>query len=94
MTKTQTAIIEILLEIMGEELSGVELSPATELLGETRIITSVALVELCIKLEDIALDAGSEFDWVSESAMSRGRSIFRTIESLAAEFDLQVGSAR
>ena len=34
------------------------------------------LVELCLALEDKAVDLGFEFDWTSEAAMSRSRSLF------------------
>ena len=44
------------------------------------------LVELCLVLEDKAGDLGFEFDWTSEAAMSRSRSLFRTVTSLADEF--------
>jgi hypothetical protein len=44
------------------------------------------LVELCLELEDKATELGFEFDWTSDSAMSKSRSMFRTAGSLAAEF--------
>jgi len=47
------------------------------------------LVELCLALEDKAGDLDFEFDWTSEAAMSRSRSLFRTVNSLAEEFHAQ-----
>jgi len=61
----------------------------TSLIGDSRVLDSLGLVELCLRLEDEATDLGFEFDWASESAMSRNRSMFRTVSSLAAEFESQ-----
>jgi hypothetical protein len=47
------------------------------------------LVELCLALEDIAGEIGFAFDWTSETAMSRSRSMFRSAGSLATEFFAQ-----
>jgi len=44
------------------------------------------LVEVCIALEDVADENGFDFDWTSEMAMSKSRSMFRTVQSLAEEF--------
>jgi hypothetical protein len=40
---------------------------------------------LCLSLEEIA-EEGFEFDWTSKTAMSKSKSMFRSIESLAEEF--------
>jgi len=32
---------------------------------------------------------GFEFDWTSDTAMSRNRSMFRTVSALAVEFESQ-----
>ena len=53
-------------------------------------VDSMKLVELCLALEDKAADMGFEFDWTSDAAMSRSRSMFRTSGSLAAEFISQM----
>ena len=68
---------------------GVELSSETALVGDGRVLDSLALVELCLRLEDIAADMGFEFDWISEEAMSRSRSMFRSVGSLSEEFARQ-----
>lgn len=59
---------------------------STALIGEDKILDSMALVELCLKLEDLALMYDFEFDWTSDEAMSVSRSMFRTLKSLTDEF--------
>ena len=58
----------------------------TTLLGGDSPLDSMKLVELCLLLEDKAESLGFEFDWTSDAAMSRSRSMFRTAGSLATEF--------
>jgi len=58
----------------------------TPLIGDGRALDSMKLVELCLALEDLAGELGSAFDWTSETAMSRSRSMFRSAGSLATEF--------
>ena len=60
------------------------------LIGGESVLDSMKLVELCLALEDKAADMGFEFDWTSDVAMSRSRSMFRTAGSLAAEFISQM----
>lgn len=60
------------------------------LIGGDSILDSMKLVELCLSLEDWALEIGFEFDWTSEATMSRSRSMFRTAGSLASEFISQM----
>ncbi|MDI9332717.1 MAG: acyl carrier protein [Alphaproteobacteria bacterium] len=60
------------------------------LIGGESVLDSMKLVELCLALEDKAADMGFEFDWTSDAAMSRSRSMFRTAGSLAAEFVSQM----
>ena len=68
-----------------------EVEPTEEmnLIGKNARLDSMKLVELCLSLEDQAGDLGFEFDWTSEAAMSRSRSLFRTVSSLAEEFHAQ-----
>ena len=56
------------------------------LIGENSAFDSNNLVELCIGLEDIALQDNFEFDWTSEKAMSEFNSIFKNPKSLALEY--------
>ena len=51
------------------------------LIGGESVLDSMKLVELCLALEDKAADIGFEFDWTSDAAMSRSRSMFRTAGS-------------
>lgn len=60
------------------------------LIGGESVLDSMKLVELCLALEDKAADIGFEFDWTSDAAMSRSRSMFRTAGSLASEFIRQM----
>jgi acyl carrier protein len=62
----------------------------TALIGGDSALDSMKLVELCLALEDKAADMGFEFDWTSDAAMSRSRSMFRTAGSLATEFISQM----
>ncbi len=59
------------------------------LIGGATVLNSMKLVELCLLLEDKAAELGFEFDWTSDAAMSRSRSMFRTAGTLAAEFERQ-----
>jgi hypothetical protein len=47
-----------------------------------------------LALEDKASDLGFEFDWTSDAAMSKSRSMFRTAGALAAEFLSQMESKK
>ena len=58
----------------------------TPLIGGESLLDSIKIVELCLELEDKATDLGFEFDWTSDAAMSKSRSMFRTAGSLATEF--------
>ena len=60
------------------------------LIGGEGVLDSMKLVELCLALEDKAAEIGFEFDWTSDAAMSRSRSMFRTASSLTAEFFSQM----
>ena len=63
-----------------------------QLIGGESSLDSMKLVEVCLALEDIADEKGFEFDWTSEAAMSKSRSMFRTVKSLAEEFANQSDS--
>lgn len=66
--------------------AGTPITDATPLIGDGSVLDSMRLVELCLSLEDLAGEHGFEFDWTSEAAMSRSRSIFRNAGALADEF--------
>lgn len=66
----------------------------TPLLGAGSGLDSMKLVELCVTLEDLASEMGFEFDWTSDAAMSKSRSMFRTAGTLASEFMSQMDSGK
>jgi acyl carrier protein len=63
-----------------------------QLIGGVSLLDSMKLVEVCLALEERAEEYGFEFDWTSEDAMSKSRSMFRNVASLAEEFSNQSGS--
>ncbi len=85
--------IELLLKA-SETPSDITVSADTALIGDNSMLDSMKLVELCITLEDMAAELGFDFDWTSEAAMSRSRSMFRDAGSLAAEFLEQMKPTR
>jgi len=60
-----------------------------QLIGGDSLLDSMKLVEVCLALEDLADEHGFEFDWTSEAAMSKSRSMFRSVAALAEEFAKQ-----
>jgi len=65
------------------------LSSEMRLIGDDSLLDSMNIVEICLELEDIAEENDFEFDWTSESALSKSRSMFRSVQSLADEFQKQ-----
>jgi len=53
-------------------------------------LDSMAIVQLCIALEDKSNSFGFDFDWTSEKAMSSMNSIFKTPKSISTEFNNQL----
>jgi len=84
-------IIELIIELLEDK--SLEVSLETQLIGDEGILDSMMLVELCLALEDKALEMGFEFDWTSEATLSRSRSMFRTLGSLTNEFIAQFSSS-
>jgi len=74
--------------------SSITISDDTPLIGDGRVLDSMKLLELCLTLEDIASSLNFEFDWTSEEAMSKSRSIFRTAGALVNEFLSQMASKK
>ena len=68
----------------------IQITDKMPLIGDGSVLNSMKLVELCITLEDFAEEKGFEFDWTSDQAMSRSRSMFRNAGSLASEFKDQM----
>ena len=63
----------------------VEITEDMQLIGGESLLDSMKLVEVCLALEDLADEHGFEFDWTSEAAMSKSRSMFRSVAALAEE---------
>ena len=90
MTDIRRAVFQIILD--GIEDKTIQVTDNTSLIGDGSVLDSMKLVELCLTLEDFAEEKGFEFDWTSDQAMSRSRSMFRTAGSLASEFIDQMGA--
>lgn len=86
----ENLVINEIRMILGDP--SVTLTGEAALIGDNRIIDSTGLVELCLRLEDKAISMGFEFDWTSETAMSKSRGMFRTIGALQDEFMRQKSS--
>ena len=78
----------------GLEDKTIQITDDTPLIGDGSVVDSMKLVELCLALEDFAEEKGFEFDWTSDQAMSRSRSMFRTAGSLASEFTNQMDAEK
>jgi acyl carrier protein len=85
---SEIEVKELVFEIINKLLPDktITINGDMPLIGSEGIFDSMGLVELCVNLEDKASELGFEFDWTSDSAMSRTHSMFRTAESLATEF--------
>ena len=78
---------EIVISAVNTALKGeAKISEDMQLIGGESLLDSMKLVEVCIALEDLADEHGFEFDWTSETAMSKSRSMFRSVAALAEEF--------
>ena len=89
MTDIQTAtdlIIYLVKEAFDNDGLETEITEDMSLIGAGSALDSMKFVELCLSLEDNALDSGFEFDWTSETALSKSRSMFRSIKTLAEEY--------
>ena len=79
----------LVLRLIAEITDGAEANDKTPLVGASAFLDSMKLVELCVSLEDEALELGFDFDWTSQSAMSQSRGMFRSVGALAEEFARQ-----
>ena len=93
MSTEQDIRSEIFEKISTMLAAGDSVTDETPLLGGESVLTSMQVVELCLALEDKAADLGFDFDWKSEEAMSKSRSMFRTAGSLADEFLSQMAAS-
>lgn len=88
--KTRSEIYELIAKILANE--SFDVADDMPLIGGDSLLNSMKLIELCLSLEDKATEMGFEFDWTSETAMSRSSSMFRTAGSLVSEFINQMES--
>ena len=79
-------IVEIIQRITENSIG---IDPHSPLVGSGSLIDSMGLVQICIALEERSQEDGFTFDWTSEKAMSSLNSIFKSPESLAAEYNRQ-----
>ena len=54
----------------------------------------MGLVQVCLALEEKAEELDFEFHWTDDSAMSRSKSIFRSVDTLSDEFLQQYQSKK
>lgn len=81
---------EIVISAINDALEGkAEITEEMQLIGGQSPLDSMQLIEVCLALEDLADEHGFEFDWTSEAAMSKSRSMFRSVVALAEEFASQ-----
>lgn len=83
---------EIVISVVNQTLKDakleddIQVTEQMQLIGGESLLDSMGLVTVCLELEDIAYEEGFEFDWTSDAAMSKSRSMFRTVAALAEEF--------
>jgi acyl carrier protein len=81
--ESKKIVKKIILEALDQK---VQIEDGMQLIGGEALLDSMKLVEVCLSLEDAAEDKGFEFDWTSDAAMSKSRSMFRSVLSLSEEF--------
>jgi len=90
--KAVQLIISLIEKMLDEYGINMEVTSDMALFSSDSTLNSMMLVELCVALEDKAAETGFEFDWTSDTAMSKSRSMFRSIQTLAEEFTNQYGA--
>jgi len=68
--------------------SNLEINENSSLMDGGEILDSMNLVNLCLRLEEISEEFGFAFDW-SGDTMSKSKSMFRSVKTLANEFRYQ-----
>jgi len=84
MTNLEKIAMDTIQNAVGQD--SIVITKDTPLIGGGSALDSMKLVEVCLALEDISDNHDFEFDWTSEAAMSKSRSMFRTAGTLVAEF--------
>ena len=78
---------EIVISVITDALERkVQVTEDMQLIGGETLLDSMKLVEVCLALEDLADEYCFDFDWTSEVAMSKSRSMFRSVAALSEEF--------
>ena len=75
-------VIDTLIKIVS---SGAVINSDSSLIGEKRILDSFGLVEFCVSLEENLKNSQIQFDWTSDTAMSKSSSMFKNVKSLCEE---------
>lgn len=83
-------IVETLSSYLESQDIKIDINVDTVLFGENAVLDSMGLVNIVIDLESTFLDKGFEISLTSENAMSRSRSPFRNVLSLAEFIKEQV----
>lgn len=76
----------VILSISNVLKKKIQIKDETHLIGNDAILDSMLLVEVCLALEDAAEKHGFEFDWTSDSTLSKSQGMFRNVLELAKEF--------
>ncbi len=84
-----TKILEFVNNYLAEQEVDEIINESSLLIGSESLLDSMGLVELCLVIEDFASEHNFEFDWTSDTAMSKSQSMFRSPKSLAEEIITQ-----
>jgi len=76
-------ILNIIKELVNND--SISIDGNTSLIGEDTPLDSMNIVNLCLRLEDLAKTQGFDFDWSGET-MSKSKSMFRSVTFLSEEF--------
>lgn len=82
-------IIKISKEVAKDNGIEIEINEKTSFLGGESSLDSMALVQLCIALEEKSNELNFNFDWTSEKAMSLMKSVFKNPITICEEFNKQ-----
>ena len=62
----------------------------SSLIGANSMVDSMAIVQMCVALEELSEAKGFSFDWTSEKAMSTMNSVFKSPQAVSDEFNRQL----
>lgn len=85
-TSLKEEIYSVIRDVIPDK--SIVLSDETPLLGKESPLDSMAFIDLCLVLQDIAKANGFEFDW-SGKTMEENAELFSSISSLVNEFSAQ-----